>query len=101
MDWNGKGLPIPVMSPCAAMRGRHGTSGRESAARARHAGGPHAKGAGRTRGGTAAEAARLAGRRGAEAEGARGEGQPGFDSRDGCGYKTRGAFQQLHIPLPR
>ena len=56
------------------------TCGRESAARARHAGGPHAKGAGRTRGGTAAEAARLAGRRGAEAEGARGEGQPGFDS---------------------
>ena len=41
------------------------------------------QGAGRTRGGTAAAAARLAGRRGAEAEGARGEGQPGFDSRRG------------------
>jgi len=41
------------------------------------------QGAGRTRGGTTAAAARLAGRRGAEAEGARGEGQPGFDSRRG------------------
>ena len=47
------------------------------------------QGAGRTRGGTAAAAARLAGRRGAEAEGARGEGQPGFDSRRGLTVMPR------------